>query len=95
MADKGFDLKADLPCGVELNILPFLRGKEQLSLKEEQETRQIASLRIHVEHTISRIRTFRILSNIFPITMCGSPSKIMIICAYLTNFVLPLIADEE
>ena len=81
MGDKGFESKTDLPYGVELNIPPFLSGKGQLSGKEEEETKQIASLRIHVECAISRIKTFRILSNIFPITMCGNLNRIWIICA--------------
>ena len=32
MADKGFDIVNDLPEGVSLNIPPFLRGKEHLSV---------------------------------------------------------------
>ena len=56
MADKGFQIEDDLPKGVNLNIPPFLRGKEHLSIKEEIETRQIAAVRIHVERAISRIK---------------------------------------
>ena len=62
MADTGFYLKADLPYGVELNIPLVLKGKEQLSLKEERETIQISSLRIHVERAIfenKNIKTFK------------------------------------
>ena len=34
MADRGFDIEADLmPLGVKLNIPPFLKGKTQLSEK--------------------------------------------------------------
>ena len=60
MADKGFDIQNDLPAGASFNIPPFLRNKDHLSLSEEQETRHIASLRIHVERAIERIKTFRI-----------------------------------
>ena len=59
MADRGFDIESDLPEGVGLNIPPFMRGNEHLSLGEEIETRQIASVRIHVERAISRIKTFK------------------------------------
>ena len=55
MADKWYNIKNDLPNGVELNITPFLRGKEYLDLQEEQETRKIASVNIHVERAISSI----------------------------------------
>ena len=41
----GFELDDDLPEGVSLNIPPFPNGKPQLSLQEENKTRQIASCR--------------------------------------------------
>ena len=47
MADKGFDIEDDLPSNVSLNIPPFLRGKQHLTIKEETETRKIAAVRIH------------------------------------------------
>lgn len=42
---EGFDIADDLPEGVtlSLNIPPFLRGNDHLSIQEETETRQIAS----------------------------------------------------
>ena len=61
MADKGFDIGEDLPQSVHLNIPPFLRGKDHLTIQEEAQTRQIAAIRIHVERAISRIKIFRIL----------------------------------
>ena len=45
MADRGFDIEEDLPANVSLNIPPFSNGKPQLSLKEELQTRRIASVR--------------------------------------------------
>ena len=62
MADKGFDIEEDLPNGVSLNIPPFLCGKDCLSSEEEQQTRQIAAVRIHVERAISMVRTYRLCS---------------------------------
>ena len=40
MADKGFDIQNVLPEGVSLNIPPFLRAKEFLSMDEEVETQK-------------------------------------------------------
>ena len=94
MADKGFDIVNDLPEGVSLNIPPILRGKEHLSVQEETETRQIAAVRIHVERAISRIKIFKILSTVFPITMGADLNKIWVICSYLTNFLPPLINES-
>ena len=69
MVDKGFEIADDLPKGVTLNIPPFLRGNDHLSIEEETETRRIASVRIHVERAISRIKTIRILSTVYPIKL--------------------------
>lgn len=60
MADNGFDVESDLPNGISLNIPPFLCNKEHLSLEEETGTRRIASVRIHVERAIARVKNFRI-----------------------------------
>ena len=95
MADKGFDIVDDLLEGVQLNIPPFLRGKDSLSVQEEKETRKIASVCIHVERAISRIKTFRSLSNVFPISMAAELNKIWVICSYLTNFLPPLIVEVD
>ncbi len=95
MADMGFDIEGDLPKGVSLNIPPFLRGKEHLTIEEEVETRQIAAVRIHVERAICRIKTFRILKSVFPINMSAELNKIWIICSYLPNFLPPLIVENN
>ena len=59
MADRRFDIEKDLMLkGVRLNIPPFLRGKEQFSENELVVTRCIASLRIHVERAMERIKNF-------------------------------------
>ena len=61
MADRGFDIADDLtPLGIRNNIPPFLKGKRQLEAKELIITRRIASLRIHVERCMERIKNFHI-----------------------------------
>lgn len=91
MADKGFTIEDDLPVGTFLNIPPFLKNHASLTLEEETETRRIASVRVHVERAIRRIKTFRILKTVFPISMSADLNKIWVVCAYLTNFLPPLI----
>jgi hypothetical protein len=86
MADRGFDIESDLPSGVTLNIPPFLDGKYQLSLEEEIITRKIASVRVHVERAIARIKNYRILHQVIPITIANDLDKIWAICTYLTLF---------
>ena len=95
MADWGFDISEDLPEGVELNIPPFMRGKDQLTVKEETKTRRIASVRIHVERAIERIKNYRILKRRFPTSMITELNKVWVICCYLVNFLPPLVTDDN
>ena len=96
MADRGFtvrDLLAEK--GVALNIPPFMDGK-QLAPEEIQRGRQIASLRIHVERAIGRIKNYAILKGTFPNTMIRLANQVVSVCAWLTNFqpaLIPLPSD--
>ena len=59
MADCGFTVQDMLnEKGVSLNIPPFLEGRMQLSEEELQHGRHIASLCIHVERAIGRIKNY-------------------------------------
>ena len=87
MADRGFVIKDLLDgLGVSLNIPPFLEGRTQLSAGEVREGRKIASLRIHVERAIGRIKNFSILSETLPISLARLANQIVCVCGYLTNF---------
>ena len=91
MADRGFDVQDDLtPLGVQLNIPPFLRGKSQLDAEELRETRRIASLRIHVERAMERIKNYHILDRTIPVSLTNVAEQIFTICALLANFMPPL-----
>ncbi|XP_065653059.1 uncharacterized protein LOC136080372 [Hydra vulgaris] len=95
MADRGFDIVNDLPKGISLNIPPFLEGDFQLTLEKELETRRIASVRIHVERAIARIKNYRILQNTFPLSMAADMNKIWVIVCYLVTFLPPLIKTDS
>lgn len=87
MADRGFTIKDQLKeINVELNIPPFLDGRQQLPADEVECGRQIASLRIHVERAIGRIKQFAILQGNFPLSMIRQSNQIVCVCAWLTNF---------
>ena len=90
MADKGFTI-ADLLSarGVSLNM-PSMKTDKQLTEKELVETRRIASVRIHVERPIRRIKAFRILETI-PNCMVGIADQLFFVCSLLTNFQKPLV----
>ena len=95
MADKGFEIEGDMPLGISLNIPSFPREKDHLSIDEETETRRISSVWIHVERAISRIKTFKILKTLYPITLSSDLNKIWVVCSCLTNFLPPLINNPE
>ena len=87
MADRGFTIRDVLKnIGVELNIPPFMQGREQLSAEEVKEGRSISSLRIHVERAIGRMKTFSILKGVLPLSLSRVSNQIVCICAWLTNF---------
>ena len=86
MADSRIDIEDDMPDGVTLNIPPFLNGAPQLSVSDESETRKIAAVRVHVQRAIQRIKCFRILKNVFLLSMASELNKIWIVCSYLTLF---------
>ena len=91
MADRGFDIEGDLILkGVRLNIPPFLKGKQQLSQSELVETRRIASLRIHVERAMERLKNFHIFDKPLPPSFKDTANQTFYICAVLTNFYPPL-----
>ena len=96
MADRGFTIKDLLKdVGVELNIPPFMEGRTQLPAGEVQEGRQIASLRIHVERAIGRIKTYSILKHTLPISLARLSNQIVCVCAYLSNFKPVLVPPES
>ena len=96
MADRGFTIKDKLQrIGVDLNVPPFMEGRSQLPASEVMEGRQIASVRIHVERAIGRIKTYTILKQTLPITLARLSNHIVSVCAFLTNFKPVLVPPEN
>ncbi|KAM7287876.1 uncharacterized protein ISCGN_031567 [Ixodes scapularis] len=85
MADKGFKIKDLLDKkGIGLNLPPFLT-KQQFSVAEVRETADIASLRIHVERRIQRIKTYHIFDRVVPLSLGPIVNQMWTICALLSN----------
>ena len=94
MADRGFTIDEELKqLKVNLNTPAFLRVKSQLAKAEVKESQTIASVRIHVDRAISRIK-FRIIRNEIPSTFHGSINQIWTVCCLLCNFMPPLIQNS-
>lgn len=94
MVDKGF-LISDIttPKGIDLIIPPFKKKQRQFLPSEVEATKTIANLRIHVERQMERIKNFRIVQGVVPITMANQMSKIWKTCVRLTNLQPPLVLD--
>ena len=95
MADRGFTIQNKLaPFNVELNIPSFLGGRAQLTEAEFKESQTIASVRIHVEAAITRIKKFKDLNHI-PLTLHGSVNQIWTVSCISCNFLPPLIQKNS
>lgn len=93
MADKGFQIQDILPLGVDLNIPPFLGSDAQMSAEDVVRTQQIASLRIHVERAINKIKNFRIWNGVIPLSLFSVFNQMWTVCAFLCNAQDPLISN--
>ena len=85
MADKGFTMEDLLPLGVSLNIPPFLGSSSQLPAQDVVRTQEIASLRIHVERAINKIKNFHIWDGVVPLHQFGVVNQMWGVCAVLCN----------
>ena len=70
-------------------ISPFLNN-QKLSIQAENDKRKIAAVRVHVERAIQRVKCFRILKNVSPLSMASELNKIWVISSNLTLFQPPL-----
>ena len=110
LADRGFTLQEDfaLNSGSELIIPAFMRGKEQLSAREIESTRKIASVEIHIERVIGLIKNrYTILNGIIPNRVVKSVKdeqlhstlancdKIVTVCAALVNLGESIVYKEN
>ena len=65
--------------------MPSFSHRKGLSSKAVKRSRRIASVRIHVEQAIGRMKTFRIWSGIIPIKLRFQLNQVITIIATLCN----------
>ena len=93
MADRGFNIRdLLLRKNAYLNIPAFSDGK-QLSARAVGKSRKIASIRIHVERAMERLKNYKILQGIVPLQLKNSLNQVMMVCAVLSNLQDPLIKE--
>lgn len=92
MADRGFEIEDILPEGVTLNIPPFKGINRQLKPQDVEDTINIATVRIHVERAIGRIKNYHILDGILPLSPSHVSNQIVKVVSFLTCFLPPLVA---
>ena len=79
MADRGFTIKDMLQA---IGVL----WKVDSNYQHPKFKKGDASVRIHVERAIGRIKTFNILKHTLPISLSRLSNQIVFVCAYLSNF---------
>ena len=95
-ADRGFTVHNDLArVGVALNIPAFLGGWDYLTKAEVKASQTIASVCIHVERAIQRIKTYSVIRNKIPLTLRRSIKQIWTVFFLLTNLASPLIDSNS
>lgn len=68
----------------------FLKGKTQLDAEELVETRRVASLRIHVERAMERIKNYHIFDRTLPSSLNDVAEETFFVCAVMCNYWPPL-----
>ena len=92
MADRGFSIYDQLKViNVDLNIPPFMEGRGQLPEAEVLEGQKIASLRVHIERVIGRIKYYFERHTTYHSIKDFQSNCI---CAWLLNFQLILIPPD-
>ena len=73
------DMEADLVLlGVRLNMPPFLKGKQQLSIHELVETKPIAALRNHVERSVAQSNNFHMFDRPLPASFWNKVNQVFL-----------------
>ena len=95
LTDRGFTVADDLALyGAKLEIPAFTRGKQQLSQKDIEYSKQLSTVRIHVERVIGQLKKkYRILKAPIPVNVLkhkdnkdfANTGKILTVCTALTN----------
>ena len=91
MADKGFLIYDELATRhCSLAIPPGKRGNAQMTPAQVSNNKRIANARIIVEQVIRKLKCYKILKNIMPVTLVPHADNILVVCAALCNLQIPI-----
>ena len=63
-----------------------------MSTGDVVKTQTIASLRVHVERAINKIKNYRIWDGVLPMNLFGIANQMWTVCAVLCNLQKPIIS---
>ena len=85
MVDKVFTFQDLLPLVVSLNIPPLIGSSRQMPTEDVVKTQEIASVGIHLERGINKIKIFQIWDGVIPLHQPGLVNQMWSLCAILCN----------
>ena len=91
MADRGFNIRDLLLNKYAYLNLPAFSDGRQLSTNAVGHSRKVASVRIHVERAMERLKNFNIINGIIPLSLKNSLDQILAVIAVLGNLNPPLV----
>ncbi|XP_077483612.1 uncharacterized protein LOC144093782 isoform X1 [Amblyomma americanum] len=96
LADKGFPgIRTDVGVQQATLVMPPFATNAQFTESEVDATYETASVRIHVERVIQRLKTFNILSQRIPHELTGYVDDIVHVVAVITNLKPGIFARNE
>lgn len=96
MCDKGFpQIKTCIENKNAVIVMPPFAFNPQFSAEEVESTYDIASVRIHVERAIHRMKVYKILSNRVTMDLVPHLDKIVHLIGVLVNFSPPIIKLDD
>lgn len=95
MADKGFNIQDVLTIHNAWLIAPPAKPKNKVSSRTSTATRRVANSRVHVECMIRKLKCFKILRGVIPLTIKSDVTSIIQVCAAIVNLQPCLIKFEK
>ena len=89
MADKGFTIT---PTGCNPKHSPFLGSNSQMTAQDHIKSQEIASVRIHVELAINKIKNFHLWDSVVLLSLFGVVNQMRSVRAFLCHIQDPLIS---